>query len=72
MWTCVVGHGAKVGRIVEGAKDYGIVTIGKSTHLPTGMVVGRGATLGSDLRSDDFKELTIADNVEMYSNEESG
>jgi len=65
--NCVIGHNARVGEIVADADDYGIVTIGKNSHLPTGLVVGRGATIGSDLHPSDFKQMTIADYVEIPS-----
>ncbi|HEC21770.1 MAG TPA: glucose-1-phosphate adenylyltransferase [Chloroflexi bacterium] len=65
--NCVVGHGARVGRIEEQAEDLGIVTIGKNTHLPTGIVVGRGARIGSDLQGEDFEERTIPDNAYIHS-----
>jgi glucose-1-phosphate adenylyltransferase len=65
--NCVIGHNARIGQIVEDASDLGIVTIGKNTHLPTGMVVGRGAQIGSDLDNRDFKELIIAENAYVRS-----
>ena len=64
---CVVGHNARVGKIVEGAGDLGIVTIGKNTQLPTGIVIGRGARIGSDLSADEFKTPTIPDNEYIHS-----
>ncbi len=65
--NCVVGHKARVGQIVEGAKDLGIVTVGKNTHLPTGIIVRRGARIGSDLRNDHFKEMEIPENAYIHS-----
>ncbi len=65
--NCVIGHGARVGHIVGGAEDLGIVTVGKNTHLPTGLVVGRGARIGSDLLNSDFSEQTIAENSYVHS-----
>jgi glucose-1-phosphate adenylyltransferase len=56
---CVIGHGARVGEIIEGAKDLGIVTIGKKTHIPTDMTVRRGARIGSDLAPKDFENATV-------------
>ncbi len=60
---CVIGHNARVGQIVEGADDLGIVMIGKNTHLPNRIVVGRGACVGSDLRAEDFPTLEVAPDV---------
>jgi len=65
--NCVIGHNSKVGRIVEDAEDQGIVVIGKNTRLPTGIVVGRGAQIGSDLLKEDFKKKAIADNTDVPS-----
>jgi glucose-1-phosphate adenylyltransferase len=65
--NCIVGQNARVGRIVEGAADPGIVTIGKNTHLPTGIVVGRGVRIGSDLPADRFETLTIPDYDTIHS-----
>ena len=56
---CVIGHRAKVGEDIEDADDLGIVTIGKNTHIPTGMVVKRGARIGSDLTPEDFQDITV-------------
>nr|MBN1229801.1 glucose-1-phosphate adenylyltransferase [Anaerolineae bacterium] len=58
---CVIGHNVQVGRIVEGDENPGIVTIGKNTHLPTGMTVGRGTRIGADLSDTDFPDLSIDD-----------
>jgi glucose-1-phosphate adenylyltransferase len=65
--NCVIGHNARVGEIVEGASDLGVVMLGKGTHLPTGIVVGRGATIGSDLRTDDFPDLVIPPDAYIHS-----
>jgi glucose-1-phosphate adenylyltransferase len=65
--NCVIGHNSKVGKIVEGASDLGIVVIGKNTHLPTGIAVGRGTQIGSDLYNEDFKQMVIGDNVDIPS-----
>ncbi len=65
--NCVIGHNARVGRIEEGADGLGIVTIGKNTHLPTGIVVGRGVRVGSDLRADDFTQSEIPENATIPS-----
>ncbi len=58
--NCVIGHNARVGQIVADAPDLGIVTIGKNTHLPNGIVVGRGAAIGADLDVEDFQQSEIA------------
>ncbi len=70
--NCVIGHNARVGRLEEGAEDLGIVLIGKNTHLPTGIVVGRGVRIGSDLRNEDFQREDfqkegIPDNAYVHS-----
>jgi len=64
---CVIGHNARVGHIIEGDPDLGIVTVGKGTHIPTGMLVGRGARIGSDLRPNDFESMEIAENAYIHS-----
>jgi glucose-1-phosphate adenylyltransferase len=65
--NCVVGRNARVGKIADDADNLGIVTIGKNTHLPTGIRVGRGARIGSDLESEDFAEMTIKENAYIHS-----
>lgn len=56
---CVIGHNARVGGIDPEAEGQGIVVIGKDAHLPTGMQVGAGAIIGSDLRPEDFDSHVI-------------
>jgi hypothetical protein len=63
----VIGHGARIGKIVEDATDLGIVTIGKNTHLPAKIKVGRGAQIGSDLLAEDFAQKTIKENAYIHS-----
>ncbi|MBN1426911.1 MAG: glucose-1-phosphate adenylyltransferase [Anaerolineae bacterium] len=65
--NCVIGHNSKVGRVTENTEDLGIVVIGKNTRLPTGIVVGRGAQIGSDLYNEDFKQMKIPDNADVPS-----
>jgi glucose-1-phosphate adenylyltransferase len=65
--SCVIGHNARIGRIDPDDKDFGIVLIGKNTHLPTGIAVGRGSVVGSDLQPGDFKSLKISDGTEIPS-----
>lgn len=60
---CMIGHNARVGRILDDADDYGIVVIGKSAHLPTGVVVGRGAIIDADARPNDFKGMRVDEGV---------
>ncbi len=64
---CVIGHSAIVGEIREDAENLGIVTIGKNTHLPTGLKVGRGARIGSDLQNEHFSKAAIAENAYIHS-----
>ncbi|CAM2068875.1 Glucose-1-phosphate adenylyltransferase [Sulfidibacter corallicola] len=47
------GERSTIGRIEEG-DGLGITCIGKSTHLPQNLVVGRGARIGTDLTPEDF------------------
>ncbi len=56
---CVIGHNVQVGGVDDSAEGHGIVIIGKDAHLPTGMKVGAGAIIGSDLRPEDFDTLEI-------------
>jgi glucose-1-phosphate adenylyltransferase len=51
---CGVGHNAVVGGIEDIPGDLGITAIGKNTYLPPEIKIGRGASIGSDLRPDDF------------------
>jgi len=64
---CVIGHGAIVGEIRPDAEDLGIVTIGKNTHLPNGIRVGRGARIGSDLDKTHFPESAVPENAYIHS-----
>jgi glucose-1-phosphate adenylyltransferase len=64
---CVIGHSARVGELREGSDDYGIVMVGKNTHLPTGITVGRGARIGSDLLKEHFPEMVIPENSYIHS-----
>lgn len=64
---CVISHGAVIGEICEPPGDLGIVTIGKNTHLPTGIKVGRGARIGSDLQKKHFAEASIPENAYIHS-----
>lgn len=65
--NCVIGHNALIGKITDSEEDFGVVTVGKGTHLPTGIMVGRGARIGSDLRHKDFELMTIEDNAYIHS-----
>ncbi|NDJ53937.1 MAG: hypothetical protein GYB68_12755, partial [Chloroflexi bacterium] len=53
---CVIGHNARVGRIEDDADDLGISVIGKGTHLPGGIEIGRGVVIDADVRASDFAE----------------
>ncbi|MCZ7544061.1 MAG: sugar phosphate nucleotidyltransferase [Anaerolineae bacterium] len=57
--VCVIGHNASVGEIVDTPGDLGITTIGKNTYLPPEIKIGRGATVGTDLRPEDFPRKTV-------------
>ncbi len=65
--NCVIGHNAIVGEIRADAEDLGIVIVGKNTHLPTGIKVGRGARIGSDLRNEHFSKMAIPENAYIHS-----
>ncbi len=52
----VVGKEARVGKIMD-MGDLGITSIGKNTHIPPGMTVGRNVVLGVDLDEDDFAQF---------------
>ena len=43
-----IGHNARLGRIVEGAKNLGITTIGKTAEVPAETTLGRDVVVGSD------------------------
>jgi glucose-1-phosphate adenylyltransferase len=63
--NCVVGHNATVGGIGGLPGDLGITTIGKNTRLPPEIKVGRGATLGTDLRPEDFPRKVVAQGAQI-------
>jgi glucose-1-phosphate adenylyltransferase len=63
----VIGHKVQLGKIKDN-KDKGIVVVGKGAHVPAGFTVGRGATVGPDMRPEDFAEVknkTIADGAKF-------
>ena len=64
---CVIGHNARIGRIDEEADGLGITMIGKASHLPNGLVVGRNVRIGSDLRPEDFDSSEIEDGAYIHS-----
>ncbi len=57
----VIHEDARVGEIISGASNLGIVRIGKNARLPAGIIVGRGALIGSDIHENDFPGLEIPD-----------
>jgi glucose-1-phosphate adenylyltransferase len=65
--NCVIGHNAKVGEIIKDAPDLGIVMVGKNTHLPNGLVVRRGACIGSDLHGEDFESNEVPEGAYIHS-----
>jgi glucose-1-phosphate adenylyltransferase len=60
-----IGHYARVGRIEEGADDLGITTVGKSAQIPGGVTVGRGVTVGPNMRPEDFPAGGLADGITL-------
>ena len=56
-----VGHNTQVGRIVEGATDLGITTIGKNVRIPNGLKLGRGVVVDPDVEPDQFSLPGLAD-----------
>jgi glucose-1-phosphate adenylyltransferase len=62
--NCVIGQKAHIGSS-EASPEDGIVMIGKNSHLPTGLRVGSGSIVGSDLRPEDFDsdELPEGSNI---------
>ncbi len=60
-----VGHNAHVGRIDPNASDLGITTVGKKAQIPTGAVVGRGATIGPDVQPRHFSPQGVPDGGQL-------
>jgi glucose-1-phosphate adenylyltransferase len=56
-----IGHNAQVGRLVAGAPDLGLTTIGKKAHVPTSQSVGRGAVIGPDVQAEHFPRAGVPD-----------
>jgi glucose-1-phosphate adenylyltransferase len=56
-----VGHNAQVGRIVEGAPDLGITTIGKNVKVPNGLKLGRGVIVEPDVEPEQFSPPGLED-----------
>jgi glucose-1-phosphate adenylyltransferase len=54
-----IGHNCRIGQIDPKADDLGITTVGKSTQIPNGVRVGRGATIGADVKPDQFVRKVI-------------
>ena len=56
-----VGHNAQVGRIVPGAADLGLTTVGKNVKIPNGMKIGRNVTVEPDVEPDAFPPQGLED-----------
>jgi len=56
---------AEVGRIVEGALDLGITTIGKNVRIPNGLKLGRNVVVDPDVEPDQFSPPGLADGQEL-------
>jgi glucose-1-phosphate adenylyltransferase len=64
---CVIGHSSRVGEIQELPGELGITTIGKNTHIGSGMVVERDVHVGSDLLPEDFEDKRITSGTRVPS-----
>jgi glucose-1-phosphate adenylyltransferase len=51
----IIGEGAHVGDVSK-MGDLGITCVGKDSHVPPGLQVGRNCILGTDLRPEDFAQ----------------
>lgn len=49
-----IGHNARVGRIDENQKHFGITTIGKSANIPADITIGCNVIIGTDARREHF------------------
>jgi glucose-1-phosphate adenylyltransferase len=56
-----VGHQAQVGRLVDGGQGLGITVIGKNTQVPNAAVIGRGASVSSDVSPLNFPRQGVAE-----------
>ncbi len=56
-----VGHNAQVGRLVEGAPDLGITTIGKNVRIPNGLKIGRNVAVDPDVDPELFSPQGLSD-----------
>jgi glucose-1-phosphate adenylyltransferase len=54
-----IGHNCHVGHIDSNAEDLGITTIGKGAQIPSGAKIGRGASVGPDVNSDDMPRKVV-------------
>jgi len=54
-----VGHKAQVGEIDLSASDLGITAVGKNARIPTGIKIGRGATIGADVTRERFQGKNV-------------
>jgi glucose-1-phosphate adenylyltransferase len=56
-----VGHQVRVGGVLDGAPGLGISVVGKNTQIPSGAVIGRGATVSPDITAEQFPRQGVAD-----------
>ncbi len=54
-----VGHNAQVGEIDPKSDVMEVTSIGKGSHIPNDMRIGRGATIGCDFSPEDFKRKVV-------------
>ena len=56
-----VGHQARVGSLLDGGKGLGITVIGKNTQVPNAAVIGRGASISSDIGALSFPRQGVGE-----------
>ncbi len=54
-----VGHNAHIGEIDSKSETMKVTSIGKNSHIPNDIRIGRGATIGCDICLEDFKRKVI-------------
>jgi glucose-1-phosphate adenylyltransferase len=57
--SVTIGHNCRVGHIDSKAEDLGITVIGKNAQIPSGVKIGRGATIGPDVNMNDLPRKVV-------------